>query len=95
MLLVPVVLLMSSVTVIACSGGLFWLKPIAMVLFMLCSAVLVEWLLLKPCCVGCCLCCMRVVSSPVVLLSLREGDGSVLCAYVRVFVWFWNWYDVC
>ena len=33
------------------SGGLFWLKPVAIVLFMLCSAVLVEWLLLKPCCV--------------------------------------------
>ena len=38
---------MSSATVIVRSGGLFWLKPGAMVLFMLCSAVLVEWLLLK------------------------------------------------
>ena len=27
----------------------FWLKPVEMVLFMLCSAVLVEWLFLKPC----------------------------------------------
>ena len=36
------------------SGGLFWLKPIAKVLFMLCSVVLVEWLLLKPCCVEMC-----------------------------------------
>ena len=27
------------------SGGLFWLKPVVMVLFMWCSAVLVEWLL--------------------------------------------------
>ena len=26
-------------------------KPVVMVLFMLCSAVLIEWLLLKPCCV--------------------------------------------
>ena len=25
------------------SGGLFWLKPVTMVLFMLCNAVLVEW----------------------------------------------------
>ena len=33
-------LLMSSATVIVRSGGLFWLKPVAMVL-MLCSAVLV------------------------------------------------------
>ena len=32
-------LLMSSATVIVRSGGLFWLKPVAMV-FMLCSAVL-------------------------------------------------------
>ena len=47
-------LLMSSATVIVRSGGLFWLKPVAMVLFMLCSAVLVEWLLLKQCCVEMC-----------------------------------------
>ena len=33
---------MSSATVIVRSGGLFWLKPVAMVLFMLCSAVLIE-----------------------------------------------------
>ena len=45
---------MSSATVIVRSGGLFWLEPVAMVLFMLCSAVLVEWLLLKPCCVEMC-----------------------------------------
>ena len=46
--------LMYSATVIVRSGGLCWLKPVAMVLFMLCSAVLVEWLLLKPCCVEMC-----------------------------------------
>ena len=34
-------LLMSSATMIVRSGGLFWLKHVAMV-FMLCSAVLVE-----------------------------------------------------
>ena len=54
MLTVSNALLMSSATVIVLSGGLFWLKPVAMVLFMLCSAVLVEWLLLKPCCVDMC-----------------------------------------
>ena len=43
--------LMSSATVIVRSGGLFWLKPVTMVLLMLCSAVLVECLLLKPSCV--------------------------------------------
>ena len=53
MLTVSNALLMSSATVIVHSGGLLWLKPVAMVLFMLCSAVLVECLLLKPCCVGC------------------------------------------
>ena len=47
-------LLISSATVIMRSGGLFWLKPVAIVLFMLCSAVIVEWLLLKPCCVEMC-----------------------------------------
>ena len=55
MLTVSNALPMSSATMIVRSAGLFWLKPIAMVLFMLCGAVLVEWLLLKPCCVGCCL----------------------------------------
>ena len=51
MLPVSNALLMSSATVIVRSDGLFWLNPVAMVLFMLCSALLVEWLLLKPCCV--------------------------------------------
>ena len=54
MLTVSNALLMSSATVIVPSGGLFWLNPVAMVLFMLCSAVLVEWFLLKPCCVEMC-----------------------------------------
>ena len=50
MLTVSNALLMSSATVIV---RLFWLKPDAMVFFMLCSGVVwfVEWLLLKPCCV--------------------------------------------
>ena len=39
---------LSIATVIVRSGGLLWLN---MVLIMLCSAVFVEWLLLKPCCV--------------------------------------------
>ena len=47
-------LLMSSATVIVRSGSLFWLKPVAMVLFMLCSSVLVEWWLLTPFCVEMC-----------------------------------------
>ena len=54
MLTVSNALLMSSATVIVRSGGLCWLNPVVMVLFMLCSAVLVEWLLLNPCCVEMC-----------------------------------------
>ena len=42
MLTVSNALLMYSATVTARSGGLFWLNPVAMVFFMLCSAVLVE-----------------------------------------------------
>ena len=44
MLTVWNVLLMSSATVIVRSAGLFCLNPVAMVVFMLCSAMLVEWL---------------------------------------------------
>ena len=40
MLTVSNALLMSSATLIVRSGDLFWLKPVAMVLFMLCSTVL-------------------------------------------------------
>ena len=57
MLTVSNALLMSSATVSVRSGGLFSLKPVAMVLFMVCSAVIVEvdfeavvWR-----CVACCL----------------------------------------
>ena len=42
-------LLMSSVTASVLSGGCFLLKPDAMVLFMLCKAVVVENFGLKPC----------------------------------------------
>ena len=37
-------LVMASATAIVRSGDLLWLKPVAVVSFMLCSAVLVEWL---------------------------------------------------
>ena len=52
MLTVSNALLMSRAIVIVRSGGLFRLKPDAMGL--LCSDVLVEWLLLKPCYVEMC-----------------------------------------
>ena len=41
MLTVSNTLLMSNATVMVRSGGLFWLNPVAMVVFMLCSTVLV------------------------------------------------------
>ena len=67
--------LMFSAIVIVRSCGLFWLKPVAIVLFMLCSAMFVEWLLLKPCCVEMCGMLFVMYGSNVfsnVLLSLRE-----------------------
>ena len=53
MLTVSNALLKSDTNVIVRSGGLFWLKHVMMVLFMLCSVVLVQWLILKPCCGYC------------------------------------------
>ena len=44
-------LLMSNATAIVRVGGMVCLKPVATVLLMLCSAVLVECLVLNPCCV--------------------------------------------
>ena len=44
-------LLVSNATVMVRSGGSFWLKLVAIVLLMQCSAVSVECLLLYPCCV--------------------------------------------
>ena len=41
MLTVSNYLLMSSAISTVRSGDLFWLKPVAMVLFMLCSAVII------------------------------------------------------
>ena len=58
MLTVSNALLMSSATVIVRSGGLFCLTLVAMVLYILCSAVLVEWHFCSHVawtCVGCCL----------------------------------------
>lgn len=54
MLIVSNALLMSNATAMVRSGGSFWLKPVAIVLLMLCSAVSVECLLLYPCCVVMC-----------------------------------------
>ena len=99
MLTVSNALSTSSVTVIVRSGGIFWLKPVAMVLFMLCSAVLVEWLLLKPCCVEMCGMLFVMYGSSVFSGVFAIEERSELGLYdVPMFmscVWFWNWNDVC
>ena len=46
--------LISSAIVIVRYAGLFSLKPVMMVLFMVWSSVFVEWSLLKPFCVEMC-----------------------------------------
>ena len=43
--------LMSNANAIVRVGGMGCLKPVATVLLMLCSAILVECLVLNPCCV--------------------------------------------
>ena len=43
-------LLMSNATAMVRVGGMGWLKPVATVLLMLCSAVFVDCLVLNPCC---------------------------------------------
>ena len=93
MLTVSNTLLMSSDTVIVCSGGLFWLKPVAMVLSMLCSVVFVEWLLLKPCCVEM---LFVMYGSSVFSSVFAITERSKMGLYDGpVFVGFWNWNDVC
>ena len=51
MLCMPCVLLMSNATAMVRVGGMGWLKPVATVLLMSCSAVFVECLVLNQCCV--------------------------------------------
>ena len=42
-------LLMSNANATVCVGGIGWLKPVATVLLMFCSAVFVECLVFEPC----------------------------------------------
>ena len=51
MFIVSDALLMFNATAIVRVGGMGWLKPVATVLLMLCSAVFGECLILNPCCV--------------------------------------------
>ena len=52
MLIVSKALLISSATVIVCTGGAIWLNPFATMLFSVCSAVTVECCVLYPSCMG-------------------------------------------
>ena len=68
-------LFMPSATVRVHPAGLFWLKHIAMVLFMWWRTVFVEWLLVNPCSVDTCGMFFVMYGSSVfssILLSLRE-----------------------
>ena len=51
MFTVSYALFISNATAMVRVGGMGWLKPVATVLLMLCSAVFVESLVLNPCCV--------------------------------------------
>ena len=51
MFTVSTTLLMSNAIAIVRVAEMGWLKPVATVLLMLCSAVFVECLVLRPCCV--------------------------------------------
>ena len=90
-------LLMSSATVIVRSGGLLWMKPVAMVLFMLCSVVRVEWLLLKPSCVEMCGMLFMMYGSSVFssVFAITERSEMGLYDVPMSFLGFWNWNDVC
>ena len=52
MFIVSKAFLISSGTLIVCTGGAIWLNPFATVLLTVCSAVTVEFCVLYPCCVG-------------------------------------------
>ena len=52
MFIVSKALLISSATVLVCTGGAIWLNPFATVLFTRCSAVIIECFVLYLCYVG-------------------------------------------
>ena len=70
---------MSNATAIVRVGGMGWLKPVATVLLMLCSAVFLECLVLNPCCVMlfCMLCVIygRIAFSSVFAITDRRDIG--------------------
>ena len=69
-----------------------------MVLFMLCSAALVEWLLLKPCCVEMCGMLFVMYGSSIFSSVFAITERSEIGLHdVPMFmsVWFWNRNDVC
>ena len=73
-------LLMSNATAMVRVGGMGWLKPIATVLLMLCSAVFVECSVLNPCCVVlvCSVLCKEESPSRVSLRLPIEGISACM-----------------
>ena len=92
-------LFMSSATAMVRVCGMGWLKPVATVLLMLCSAVFVECLVLNPCCVVMfgmfCVMYGRITFSSVFAITDRRDIGLYDVPMVDVFVWFGDRYDVC
>ena len=78
-----------------CAMG--WLKPVATVLLMLCSAVFVECLVLNPCCVVMfgmfCVMYGRIIFSSVFAITDR-GILACMMSQCYVFVRFGDRYDV-
>ena len=69
-------------TAIVRVGGMGWLKPVATVLLMLCSAVFVECFVLNPCCVvmfG--VLCMEESPSQVFFAITYRRDSMMLASF--------------
>ena len=70
---------MSNATAMVRVGGMGWLKPVATVLLMLCSAVFMECLVLNPCCVVMfgkfCVMYGRITFSSVFVITDRRDIG--------------------
>ena len=75
-------LLMSNATAMVRVGGMGWLKPVATVLLMLCSAVFVECLVVEPvlCCdvLVCSVLCKEESPSRVFLRLQIEGISACM-----------------
>ena len=69
---------MSRATAMVLLGGFFWLKPCAIVLLMVWSAVVVECCALKPCCVWICGMLFVMCGSIIFSRVLAMGESSAI-----------------